>query len=96
MSAASTRIATCQQFLICRAWAVHAWSPRRRQPARQEIALDTTRGMGVYVPPLVWATQFRYTPDAMLLVLASEPYDADDYIRDYDEFLAVVAGRSRR
>ena len=29
--------------------------------------------------------------DALLLVFASDPYDADDYIRDYDEFLSAIA-----
>jgi UDP-2-acetamido-3-amino-2,3-dideoxy-glucuronate N-acetyltransferase len=35
----------------------------------------------------VWGTQYNYTPDAMLLIFASLPYDPDDYIRDYDQFL---------
>jgi hypothetical protein len=33
---------------------------------------------------------YKYTPDAILLALASHVYDAQDYIRDYDEFLSVV------
>ena len=40
---------------------------------------------------MVWGTQYRYAPDAMLLVFASHPYDPDDYIRDYDEFVAARA-----
>jgi hypothetical protein len=40
---------------------------------------------------MVWGIQYKYSPDAVLLVLASDVYDADDYIRDYDEFLALVA-----
>ena len=36
---------------------------------------------------MIWGTQWRYTRDALLLVLASHPYDAADYIRDYEEFL---------
>ena len=39
---------------------------------------------------MIWGTQWRYTRDAVLLVLASHPYDAGDYIRDYEEFLAAV------
>jgi UDP-2-acetamido-3-amino-2,3-dideoxy-glucuronate N-acetyltransferase len=46
--------------------------------------------VGIYVPPLVWASQFQYDPDAVLLVLASHPYDPDDYVRDYGEFLDLV------
>ena len=33
---------------------------------------------------------FDFSPDAVLMVLASELYDEDDYIRDYDEFLKFV------
>ena len=42
---------------------------------------------------MVWGIQYKYSADAVLLVLASHPYDADDYIRDYDEFLAVAGGQ---
>lgn len=44
---------------------------------------------GLYLPPMVWASHYHYTPDAVLLVLASEEYDPADYVRDYDEFLAL-------
>ena len=77
----------CWQFLTCVAGSVtvHVDDGLRRA----EVALDS-RARGVVVPPMVWASQFRYTPDAVLLVLASHPYDADDYIRDYGEFLALA------
>ena len=39
---------------------------------------------------MVWTVQYKYSEDAMLLVLASEEYDPEDYIRDYDEFLVEV------
>ena len=57
--------------------------------SRAEVRLDTP-GLGLYIPPMVWGIQYKYSPDAVLLVLASDPYDADDYIRNYDEFLAAV------
>jgi hypothetical protein len=44
---------------------------------------------------MIWGTQYRYTPDAVLLVLASEPYDAEDYIRDHDQFLAEALAGER-
>lgn len=63
---------------------------------REEIRLDTPR-RGVHVEPLVWAVQFDFSADAVLLVLASQPYDPGDYVRDYDEFLRLVKpGRRRR
>ena len=38
---------------------------------------------------MTWAVQYKYSRDAVLLVFASNSYDADDYIRDYAEFLSV-------
>lgn len=52
---------------------------------REEIVLDSP-SLGVYVPPMVWAVQYGYSPDAVLFVLASDVYNPADYIRDYDEF----------
>lgn len=45
---------------------------------------------GVYVSSGMWREMYDFSPDAVLLVLASEPYDEADYIRDYDEFLCSV------
>jgi hypothetical protein len=39
---------------------------------------------------MVWMTQYKHSEDAVLLVLASQKYDADDYIRDYDAFIALA------
>jgi len=58
--------------------------------SRVEVRLEQPN-IGLYIPPLVWGIQYRYSPDAILLVLASDVYRAEDYIRDYDEFLNVVS-----
>jgi hypothetical protein len=42
---------------------------------------------------MTWGSQFHYSSGAVLLVLASHPYDAGDYIRDYDEFIAAKGAR---
>jgi hypothetical protein len=39
---------------------------------------------------MVWGVQYKYTPDAVLLVFASHHYDAQDYIRNYGEFLNIT------
>ena len=41
--------------------------------------------LGLYVPPCAWHTM-QYSHTAVQLVLASQPYSAEDYIRDYDAF----------
>lgn len=45
---------------------------------------------GLYVPNNMWREMYDFSPDAVLLVLASEPYKEEDYIRDYGEFLKFV------
>ena len=56
---------------------------------RDEITLSEP-DTGIYLPSMVWAIQYKFTPDAILLVLASDVYDADDYIRDYDEYIELA------
>jgi UDP-2-acetamido-3-amino-2,3-dideoxy-glucuronate N-acetyltransferase len=56
---------------------------------REEFTLAAPNE-GLYLPPLVWRIHYKYTSDAVLMVYASHAYDADDYIRDYDEFLIEV------
>jgi dTDP-4-dehydrorhamnose 3,5-epimerase-like enzyme len=41
---------------------------------------------GLLIPPLIWGTQYNFSSNANLLVLASEAYDPDDYIHDFEEF----------
>ena len=42
---------------------------------------------GLYIVPGIWRDLDDFSSGAVLLCLASEHYDAVDYIRDYDEFL---------
>lgn len=45
---------------------------------------------GLYVTSNMWREMYDFSPDAVLLVLASELYNEDDYIRDYNEFLKYI------
>lgn len=56
---------------------------------RDEVVLNGPN-VGLHLPPMIWASQYHYSPDAVLMVLASDVYKAEDYIRDYDEYLALV------
>jgi acetyltransferase-like isoleucine patch superfamily enzyme/dTDP-4-dehydrorhamnose 3,5-epimerase-like enzyme len=55
---------------------------------REEVLLDSPT-VGLHVPPKLWRVHYKYSPDAILLSLCSAPYDAGDYVRDYDDFLAL-------
>ena len=80
----------CQQFLICLHGSCRVLLDDGRQ--RCEVTLDRP-DMGVFMPEMIWGTQYRYSSDAVLLVFASRPYEADDYLRTYDEFLAELERR---
>ena len=45
---------------------------------------------GLYVSNSMWREMFDFSPDAVLMVLASDYYKEEDYIRNYDEFLKYV------
>lgn len=78
------------QFLLCvrGSVTVRIDDGRRRRTVRLR---DPARGL--HVPPMVWAAQYDYSTDAVLVVFASAKYDARDYIRDYLEFRRLVAKR---
>ena len=50
------------------------------------IVLDKP-GMGLYLPPMLWKDMYDFSPNSILLVLASRHYDGKEYIRDYQEYL---------
>jgi UDP-2-acetamido-3-amino-2,3-dideoxy-glucuronate N-acetyltransferase len=77
----------CHQFLIAACGRVHVVADDGQ--ARQEFVLDRP-DLGLYMPPMTWGIQYRYSHDAVLLVLASHPYDPADYIRDYGQFLSLA------
>jgi UDP-2-acetamido-3-amino-2,3-dideoxy-glucuronate N-acetyltransferase len=80
---------SCQQFLICVRGSCQALVDDGTR--RAEITLDDPT-VGLYMPPMIWGTQYRYSRDALLLVYASQAYDPADYIRDYSKFL-LLAGQ---
>jgi UDP-2-acetamido-3-amino-2,3-dideoxy-glucuronate N-acetyltransferase len=77
----------CEQFLVCLRGQVSAIADDGAR--REEFLLDRP-DVGLYMPAMTWGTQYRYSSDAMLLVLASLPYDDADYIRDYAEFARLA------
>jgi len=73
-----------QQILIC----IHGSCRIRLDNGyeKKEVPLERPYE-GLYVPNDVWREMYDFSPDAVLLVLASEVYDEADYIRNYEEFL---------
>lgn len=54
-----------------------------------EVVLDKPFE-GLYISNDIWREMYDFSPDAVLMVLASEFYDERDYIRDYDKFLQYI------
>lgn len=47
---------------------------------------------GLYIANDIWREMYDFSPDAVLLVLASDVYREEDYIRNYDVFRCEIAG----
>ncbi len=77
----------CHQFLICLQGSVSVIADDGIQA--QEVLLDNP-ALGLYLPSMTWGTQYKYSEKATLLVFASDVYDPQDYIRDYQEFLQLA------
>ena len=58
---------------------------------KEEFIVELNRPMmGVYIPKMVWKDMYDFSPDSVLLVLASTHYDGSEYIRDYEEYLKEI------
>ena len=58
---------------------------------KEEFIVDLNKPMmGVYIPKMIWKDMYDFSPDSVLLVLASTHYDGSEYIRNYDEYLKVI------
>lgn len=56
---------------------------------QQEILMNNP-ALGVRLGPGLWHTMKNFSPDCLILVVASKEYDASDYLRDYEAFLAHI------
>ena len=62
---------------------------------REEFILDKP-DVALYIPPKIWAVQYKHSHDAVLLVLASHSYDESDYIRNYDQYREYIQDNSTK
>jgi acetyltransferase-like isoleucine patch superfamily enzyme/dTDP-4-dehydrorhamnose 3,5-epimerase-like enzyme len=75
----------CKEFLIAVQGSVNVTLDDGGK--REEYALNNPN-VGLFINAGVWTTQYKYSNNAILLVLTSHIYDNEDYIRDYREFIA--------
>ncbi|MGN0496598.1 MAG: sugar 3,4-ketoisomerase [Lachnospiraceae bacterium] len=76
-----------EQILVC----VHGSCKILLDNGREkEIVVLDKPYEGLYISNNIWREMFDFSSDAVLLVLASEYYTEEDYIRNYDDFLKFI------
>ena len=77
----------CHECLVCLTGSLSVIADNGVE--KEEHCL-TKSNQGLYLPPYIWGIQYKYSPDAVLMVYASHEYDPDDYIRDYAQFIKEI------
>lgn len=75
---------TCHQFLVAASGAFEILLDDGK--TKRLIQLNRPY-MGLHIPPGIWASENNFSSGSICLVLTSGEYDAEDYIREYDDFL---------
>lgn len=80
-----------EQVLIC----VHGTCTIKLDDGKEQCTIPLTDPYtGILLHKMIWREMHDFSPDCVLLVLASKPYDESDYIRDYDTFVALIEGEN--
>ena len=83
----------CKQLMVCVAGKVRVKCDDGR--AKSEFVLDGMSA-GLLVEPGIWAMQEYLADDSVLMVLCDRGYEADDYIRSYDDFKTFIGSGEAR
>lgn len=76
-----------EQVLFCIQGSITMVLDNGRQ--KEEIVLDRPE-VGIMLDKMVWHEMHNFQPETIILVLASDRYKEEDYIRNYEEFLRIV------
>lgn len=77
----------CWQFLIPIKGTIEIVCHDKKKEHKYNLS---NKSQGLVVPPKVWCEQHYKDKNSILLVLASEEYDSEDYIHDFEEFLDLI------
>ncbi len=75
----------CSQFMVASTGVIEVRCDDGRKTATHRL---DRANVGILVPPGIWAEVTIASEGAVLLVLCDRPYEAEDYIRDYQTFKA--------
>ena len=78
------------QFLVCLSGGLDV---QLDDGERQRVVHLNRPWLGLHIPPMIWASEGNFDTNTVYAVMASAAYDADDYLRDHDGFLAARKGR---
>lgn len=82
-----------KQILIC----IHGTCKILLDNAKEKKIVSLEKPYeGLYIENDIWREMFDFSPDAVLIVLASDFYNEEDYIRNYDEFLQFVQDKNQK
>jgi len=79
-----------KQFIICLSGSFDVFLDDGHQ---KKIVHLNRPWQGLFIPPMMWASEGNFDPGSVCLVLVSELYDPASYIRDYDYFLKLIGGK---
>ncbi len=79
---------TCHQILIA---ASGSFEVRIDDGNAEKIISLNRPHYGLHIPPMIWANELNFSSGAVCLVLTSQIYNPDDYIRDYNDFKNFTA-----
>lgn len=77
----------CHQFLIAASGSFEVLLDDGK--TKRQVLLNRP-DIGLHIPPAIWASEMNFSSGAICLVLASHKYDAEDYIREYQDYLNFV------
>lgn len=73
----------CHQFLVA---ASGAFEVEVDDGINKKLFVLNQPNIGLHIPPGIWAAEINFSSGSICLVLASHPYQENDYIRDYQTF----------
>lgn len=74
----------CHQFLVA---VSGCFEVLLNDGKSQRVVMLNRPYLGLHIPPEIWASEINFSSGSVCLVLASELYDENDYLREYEDFL---------
>ncbi len=77
----------CHQFLIAGSGSFDVFLDDGKE--KKTIKLNRPN-YGLYIPPMIWAAEKNFSSGSICLVLTSEKFNEDDYLRNYNQYLSYI------